>query len=197
MAGSSYIREATGKRHIKCPKSPVLMQSEDGWVHSYEREATSKRHIKCPKSPVLMQSEDGWVHSYKRGSSFRRINCPKDPVSMQSEDGWVLQYRKSSSGVLADVAHWVGGSHSKQKCCWLHLGSEHIYLGYVFDPLLESVQETVDQCFSLTSMFLSFSLPLAFKAMKKCPPVGIKKKKKKNKVQQWHLGTLTVPRTQF
>ena len=60
------------------------------------------------------------------------------------------------------------------------------------NPWLGSLQEETDRCFSLTSMFLSFSFflslslyPLSKKAMKKCSQVRIKNKERKKEMGSW------------
>ena len=89
-------------------------------------------------------------------------------------------FKKVDLLALASVAQLVGSS----SCDWKVVGlisGQGTYLGCGFHPQSltpqsRCIREAADQCFSLELMFLSFSLPLSLKAMKKKMSLGENKK---------------------
>ena len=95
---------------------------------------------------------------------------------------WPCTFNNKRLVVLTGVAQLVGSSSRNQKAVASILG-QGTYPHCRFNPWSRCIWEATNQCFSLTSMFLSlpFSLCLSLKAMKKKSSLGEDLKKKKEK----------------
>ena len=81
-------------------------------------------------------------------------------LDVSSRVSWMRLTLKLVHFALARCLSWLEHRPVHRKVV-VSVPSQDTYLGHMFDPLSGCVREATDQCFSLTSMFLSLSPSLS------------------------------------
>ena len=124
-----------------------------------------KRHMEKNKtSPVFVRLLLAGPYTKINSKWTKDLNIRSETINYIEENigtkrmGLGLREYLMNLTSKASVAQWVGVSFCRPKC-YGSIPSQGTCLGCGFSPQSGHVQEATDQCFSLTSMFLSLSLP--------------------------------------